>query len=224
MFFVTKRLPEICGTLEQLVTTVRIVFPRNDQKLSAWLRVRSPFSYNVLHVIRRWNVSQIATLTGHLQSRPRSVYVSELKTLIRLIYRPIVILDAVDADRHIPLIVNKLYRLMYAKDDGVVFTGKQTKTIHNLSYQYKEVSCGVRYALYPLFMKLLCDNGKWYDYDTFFTAHRQKMDEFLDIKEEDRIIPPNGTIGVSIPTTRHSSESLRQQAVQKFKIETKTPH
>ncbi|MDR1468994.1 MAG: hypothetical protein LBT00_06845 [Spirochaetaceae bacterium] len=132
-------------------------------------------------------MSQIAAITGRLQNHPRDVYISDLKKLTQLIYRPIIILDAVDADRHIPLIVNKLYRLIYSEDD-VVFSEKQKKTIQNLTRQYGEVCGGVRYALYPLLMKLLCD--KWYDYDTFFTEHRQKIYAFLDIKKGDSVIPP----------------------------------
>jgi hypothetical protein len=187
-FFVTKRLPEVCGVLEQLITTARIILPRNDQNRSMWLRVHSPFSYNVLNVIRHWNISRIASLTGHLQNHPRNVYISELKKLTQLIYRPIIILDAVDTDRHIPGMVNKVYRLIYAGGGGVVFTGKQKKTIQDLTYQYGEVSGGVRYALYPLLMKLLCVT--WYDYETFFTEHRQRIYDFLDIKKGDCIIPP----------------------------------
>jgi hypothetical protein len=187
-FFVTKRLPEVCGVLEQLVTTARIILPRNDQNRSAWLRVHSPFSYNVLNVIRRWNISRIANLTGRLQSHPHGVYISDLKKLTQLIYRPIVILDAVDAERHIPVMVNKVYQLIYAEGDGVAFTGKQKKTIQNLTCQYGDVSGGVRYALYPLLMKLVC--VKWYDYKTFFTEHRQRIYDFLDIKKGDCVIPP----------------------------------
>jgi hypothetical protein len=190
-FFVTRRLPEVCGALEQLITTVRIVFPRNDQDRSAWVRVHSPFSYNVLNVIRHWNISQISSLTGRLLNHPRSVYISELKQLTQLIYRPIVILDAVDADRHIPVMVNKVYRLIYAEGDGIAFTEKRKKTLQNLTYLYGEVSGGVRYALYPLLMKLLC--AKWYDYETFFTKHRQRIYEFLDIKKGDCVIPPGWT-------------------------------
>jgi hypothetical protein len=187
-FFVTKRLPEICDVLEQLITTARIILPRNDQDRSAWLRVHSPFSYNVLNVLRRWNISRIASLTGRLQNHPRNVYISELKKLTQLIYRTIVILDAVDADRHIPVMVNKVYRLIYAEGEGIAFTGKQKKTIQNLTYQYGKVSGRVRYALYPLLMKLLC--AEWYDYETFFREHRQRIYDFLDIKKGDCVIPP----------------------------------
>jgi hypothetical protein len=40
-------------------------------------------------------------------------------------------------------------------------------------------------------MKLLC--AKWYDYETFFTEHRQRIYEFLDIKKGDCVIPPRWT-------------------------------
>jgi hypothetical protein len=187
-FFVTKRLPEVCNALERLITTVRLIFPRNNRARNVWLRVHSPFSYSVLNVIRHWNIARIAGLIGRLQAHPRGVYISDLKKLTRLIYRPIVILDAVDPSRHIPLIAGTLSRLIYAGDAGSAFAKKQKKLIQNVTCQYEEVSGGVCYALYPLLMKLLSD--KWYDYDTFWTELREKIHVFLDIKKGDCVIPP----------------------------------
>jgi hypothetical protein len=187
-FFVMKRLTEIYGALEQLVTTVRIVFPRNDQGRSEWLRVHSPFSYNVMNVIRHWNISRIAVLIGRLQSRPREVYISELKILMQLIYRPIVILEAVDAEEHIPIIVNKLSWFIYAGDDSASFNAKEKKMLQDLTRLYSAVTYGVHFALHPLLMKLLCN--KRCNYDDFFIEYRRLIYDFLNVKKEDCVIPP----------------------------------
>jgi hypothetical protein len=187
-FFVTKRLPEIYDTIEQLVSAVRIIFPRNDQNRNEKLREYSVFSYNVLNVIRHWNIARIATLIGHFQQYSRNVYITDLKPLTRLIYRPIIILDAVNAGQHIPIILRNLYGLILAKTGKPVLTKKQEKIIQDLTYQYEKISREICYELYPLLMKMLCH--KWHDYNTFFTGYHEKICEFLEIQESQCIIPP----------------------------------
>jgi hypothetical protein len=185
-FFVTKRFPEICDTLEQMVTAVRIIFPRSDHSKNAKLRQSSPFSYKVLDVIRRWDISHIASKVGFLQNRSRSIYVSDLEHLVRMIYRPIFILDAVDTDTHFPFVLNKLYQY-FAKDNGAHSSNEREQTIARITYLYEKVSREICYILYPLLMKMVCKT--WCDYSTFLVEHRQKIYQFLNLNEENCITP-----------------------------------
>jgi hypothetical protein len=184
-YFVAKRLPKIYNTLEQLVTTVRLIFPRSDQGKNTRLREESLFAYKALNVIRRWNIARIASVIGFLQNHPSNVYLSDLKQLARLIYRPLFILDAVDADEHIPFILAQLYRLALSKDGGNEEWKKNSETVMRL---YEEVTREIGYMLYPLLMNMVCK--KWCNYATLLTEHRQKIYAFLELKEEDCIVPP----------------------------------
>jgi hypothetical protein len=105
-FFVMKRLPAICGELERFVTAVRLMCPRCDRAWNDKLRVDSPLAYQVLDVIRRWNISRIARAVGGIQNRPGDVLVSDLEQLVRWIYRPFLILGAIGANECFPAILN----------------------------------------------------------------------------------------------------------------------
>jgi hypothetical protein len=208
-YFVSKRLPKICDTLEQLISAVRIIFPRNNLTKNARLREYSFFSYKVLNVIRHWNISRIAALTGFLQNHAGNVYLSDLKHLIRLIYQPIFILDAVDADEHMPFILNNLYRQFPQNDEN---NKARKKNIEIVTQLYREMSREICYALYPLLMKLTCK--KWYDYGTFMTDHRQEVYAFLEIKETDCIIPPEKFDNVLLGTDDIKSTGGAETAVK----------
>jgi hypothetical protein len=187
-FFVTKRLPEMCGTLEQLISAVRIIFPHSNQGENTLLQEYSSFSYKVLNVIRHWNISRIASMIGILQNHANNVYVFDLKHLLRLIYQPIFILDAVDADEYFPFILGNLYLPVSPKDGNAEKNKVSKKTIETVTQLYREVSRKICYVMHPLLMKLTCK--KWYDYSTFITEHRQEIYDFLEIKETDCVIPP----------------------------------
>lgn len=187
-FFVTKRLPEICDTLEQLITAVRLIFPRNDHEKNTNLCKHSPFSYNVLDVIRRWNISRITTRVGLLQSHSRNISISHLAQLLRLIYRPIFILHSVDADKHFPFILDNLYRQFTVGSSRAVNSAAREQTFKRITYLYEEVTREICYALYPLLMKMFCK--KWCNYDTFIIDYSLKIYQFLGIKEGECIIPP----------------------------------
>jgi hypothetical protein len=212
-YFIVKRLPKICDMLEQLISAVRIIFPRNNLNKNTTLQKHSSFSYKVLNVIRHWNISRIAAMTGFLQNHAGNVYLSDLRHLIRLIYQPIFILDAVDADGHMPFILKDLYRQFPPKDDTAESNKARKKNIETVTRLYKEVSHEICYVLYPLLMKLACK--KWYNYSTFMTDHRQEVYAFLEIKETDCVVLPErfGIASAKTDDTQSEEKKAEPEAV-----------
>jgi hypothetical protein len=186
-YFVQKRMPLIYETLEQLVTTVRILLPRNNHKRSSLLRETSPFSFNVLNVIRHWDLGKISNSLSKMQFAPKNVYVSDFRDILRAVYRPIMILDAIKPDEHCKLIITNLYYAIYA-EAAYYSIPSRDEIILTFTILIKRLNEEVRYFLYPLLLKVLC--RRYEPYDTFFVNRKFEIGNFLEMKPEDRIVPP----------------------------------
>jgi len=73
--FVTRRMNVYYTKIEQLVTSTRGLFPRNNARRSERLKKTAPFVFAVLDTIRYWNIERIGTDLANIQSHPRSVRV-----------------------------------------------------------------------------------------------------------------------------------------------------
>ena len=202
--FINKRLAEHCRVIEEFVTAVRLIFPRNNLARSERLRALSPFAYNVLNVIRHWNMTKIMSDYGRLKSRSKEIYMSDLREILRHIYRPIFILDLVDAEKHLQFVINKLFRVILEEGAGGAKGVQREETTRRFVFLFSSIKTGVRYYLYPLLMKLLC--RRWCEYDIFFLRYQREILAFLALKESDRLIPPVIVGSEDEATDEHNAE------------------
>ncbi|MDR3248577.1 MAG: hypothetical protein LBT39_07310, partial [Treponema sp.] len=184
--FINKKLNIYYKKIEMLVTSVRTLFPRNNSKRNEKLRRVGPVSYNILDMLRFWNLEQIAADIARVQARPRNVKISELSEILKAIYRPLFILEQMDTDVHIKGAFKLLYKILYLEnpmDAKEKFQG----LIRDALTSFHDVRRDLHYYLYPLLMKLLSD--RYLSYETFFSARRNRFMDFIGASEADRMNP-----------------------------------
>ncbi|HOM24183.1 MAG TPA: hypothetical protein PK292_10285 [Termitinemataceae bacterium] len=185
--FVTERMNEYYSKLEALVTAVRSLLPRNNVHRNEAFRLRYPFAYQVMDTLRYWNIELITSELGRLQAHPRTVQVSDFSDILKAFYRPIILLEQLDIEHHVKPLFKILYTFLYQENPQEA-QQKHQAMVRKALVNYPLVMKNIRYLLYPLLMKLLSD--RWFDYEDFFKWRKNRIYHFLQIKESDRLSPP----------------------------------
>jgi hypothetical protein len=185
-WFVNGNLNEYYKKLEHLVTATRLLFPRTNAELSDKLRKASQTAFRILNTIRLWKLDVISSEIGRLQTRPRNVMVKDFERLLREIYRPLCILDKLDAEKDVRKAFNKLYEVLFIENPTENVENRQTRITEALnSWQY--VRFKLHYLLYPLLMKTI---GEYFqEYELFFLDNEKNYLSFLGLTESDQIYP-----------------------------------
>ncbi|MDR3161402.1 MAG: hypothetical protein LBU28_07300 [Spirochaetaceae bacterium] len=185
-FFVKRRLDDYYDQIESLVTSVRVLFPRNNVRRNERLRKLSPFAFNILNTIRYWDIERIASEMSRIQVHPRSVTVGDLSDLLRAVYKPIFILEELDMEAHIKEAYKLLYRVLYT-EDPVEAKERYQELIKISLNSLAVIRKSIRFRLYPLLLKLLSD--RFLSYGEFFTERKNRFMAFLGVGEENQISP-----------------------------------
>jgi hypothetical protein len=184
--FINRKIDRYYKTLEQLVTSVRTLFPRNNMKRNEKLKRISPFSYNVLNTLRYWNLEKVASDMAKIQSHPRNVTISEFTGILKAVYRPLFILESLKLDDHIKAAFKMLYKILYIEDPKDAKERAQG-LIREALTALNDVRQDIHYYLYPLLMKLLSD--RFIPYESFFSARRNRFMDFIEAGAADQIDP-----------------------------------
>jgi hypothetical protein len=191
--FVTKRLGEYYKRIEQLVISTRTLFPRNNAKRSERLKKVSPFFYSVLDTIRYWDIEHITSEMSKIQSHPRSAKISEFADILRVIYRPLFILEQLNMETHIKGAYKLLYKILYI-ENPIDSKEKSQELIRTALSSFTVIRKEVHFLLYPLLMKLISD--RWFSYERFFIERRNRFMALLKVTGLDRInIPTEEEVG-----------------------------
>ena len=185
--FVTRRLNEYYRHIEQLVTSTRTLFPRNNMKRSERLKKTSPFIFSILDTIRYWNIERITTDMAKIQAHPRTAKISEFSDILKAVYKPLFILEKLNTETDIKEAYILLYKLLYLENPGEAKTKYQELVKKSLS-SFIRIRKDVHYLLYPLLMKLLSD--QWFPYEQFFIQRRRRFMSFLKVSAADQINVP----------------------------------
>ncbi|MDR3191819.1 MAG: hypothetical protein LBT87_02000 [Treponema sp.] len=185
-YFINKGIDENYRWIEELVTSARTLFPRNNAKRNEKLKRISPPAYAILDVFRYWNIEKIAGEIAKVQNHPRSVKVVELSDFLKAVYRPLFVLERQDLETHIKESFKLLYRLLYI-ESPIEAKEKYQELIRSALVAFSQIRRDVQYFLYPLLLKLLSD--RWLPYDTFFIDRRHRYMAFLELTEADQLNP-----------------------------------
>ena len=184
--FVSRRMTEYYKKIESLVVSTRLMFPRNNLKRNERMKKSSPLVYAILDVIRYWNIEKISADIARIQSRPKSIKVSDFAEILRSIYRPLYILDLLDPDAHIRGAYKILYKLLYI-ENPIEAQNKYQELIRTTLSAFFEVRRDIHFMLYPLLMKTL--SAKFVFYERFFIERKNRLMAFLNVTENDQINP-----------------------------------
>jgi hypothetical protein len=182
--FVTKRMDEYYEKIEQLVTSTRTLFPRNNMKRNERMKRVSPFVFTVLNTLRGWNIETISTNLANLQASPRTAKTGDFAEILKLIYKPLFVLEQMDMEEHIKSAFKLLYKVLYL-DNPREAREKSQDLIRIALAAFTYVRRNVHYCLYPMLMKLVSD--RWFPYERFFVDRRRRIMAFLGVTEQDQI-------------------------------------
>jgi len=184
--FVTRRMNSFYKRIELLVTAVRSLLPRNNQKRNEQFKKISPFAFAVMDTIRYWNIEKISSELTRIQTRPRSVKTSDFIEIIRNVYRPLYILERLEPETHIKESFKTLYKYL-SQNSANDAKEKHQRIIRAATASYGIIYQDIRFQLYPLLMKMV--SHCWLPYETFFQERKNRISAFLQVTEANRIIP-----------------------------------
>ena len=184
--FVNRRMNVYYSKVEQLVTSTRSLFPRNNARRTERLKKTSPFVLAILDTIRYWNIERIDGDLAKIQAHPRSAKVSEFADILRAIYKPLFILGKLDMDTHIKGAYKLLYKLICI-ENPMEPKEKNQDLIRIALSSFADIRREVHFGLYPLLMKFISD--RWFPYERLFTDRRQRFISFIDASENDQVQP-----------------------------------
>jgi len=212
--FVTKRMNEYYNRIERLVTSTRNLFPQNNIKRNTQLKRSSIFVYKILDVLRSWNIEQIASDIAELQSHPRNVRVTDFALILREVFKPLFILDDLDAES-LKTAFKLVYKILYI-ESPMNAKEKYQEIIRNIITFIADIRRNVQFGLYPLLMKLISD--RFIPYERFFIERRRRYMAFLNVTEVIQLnsadLSPQQLEGLDVETLQKnlSEEADEQQA------------
>jgi hypothetical protein len=185
--FVTERMSEYYKHIENLVVSTRSLFPRNNMSRNERLKKVSIFVYILLDTIRRWDIERISADLTRLQAQPRNVKSSDFSDILRCIYRPLFIIEKLELESHIAESYKLIYKIDFIENPQENNKKNLTALVHTSLTSLRIIRKDIRFLLYPLLMKLLSD--RWFSYETFFTARRNRYLAFIGASDKDQLSP-----------------------------------
>jgi hypothetical protein len=184
-WFVKILLNEYYEKLENLVTSTRLIFPRNNTDLSKCVRTASKTAFKILDTLRQWKLDVIISEISRVQARPRNVFVKDFETMLLRIYAPIYILENLDVEKDIKAAFSVLCEIASKENfkEEKIMQNKIAEALSSYSYVFNDL----RRLLYPLLMKTIA--SYYQDYELFFYENYESYKKFLGLNESDQIIP-----------------------------------
>jgi hypothetical protein len=212
--FINKRMDEYYKKIEVLVVSTRTMFPRNNLKRNEQIKKASPFTYNILDTIRYWNIERITSDLARLRAHPRHVKVGDLADILRVIYKPLFILEKLKVEVHIKGALKLLYKYLYIENP--MGATKYQELIRVALGAYISICKDVHYLLYPLLLKLV--SNRWLPYEAFFSVRKNRIMAFLGVTEAEQIPPADILVKLKETPTEDpvaENNSLEEQPSEK---------
>jgi hypothetical protein len=214
--FTNVRMGAYFKKIELLVNAARALLPRNNARRSERFKKASPYYFSILDVIRYWDIERIDAELIKLRAQPKATAL-EFAEILRLIYRPLFILDKLSMDNHIKGAFKVLYKVVIADDPAEPKDRIQSITRTALS-SYSDIKLEVHFGLYPLLMKYISD--RWFPYEMLFVERRRRFMSFLSLNEDAQIQPmdPNAiqveSADLDTPEEGSSAENAEAEAAE----------
>ena len=181
--FVTTRMNEYYKKIENLVSSARNLFPKNNAKRNNQLKRASPFVFKIMDILRSWNIEQLASNLADLQAHPRSIRGANFTEVLRGIYRPLFILDDLNIE-DMKTAFKLVYKILYL-ESPMDAKEKYQDIIRNILISLADIRRNVQFGLYPLLMKLI--SNRVIIYDRFFIERRRRFMAFLNVTEAEQL-------------------------------------
>ncbi len=173
-------------SLENLVLAVRGMTSRQHKNALQSLR-RIPLFYNILRILREWDVEAIGRELEILQKTPQQLTFVRLGHLAQLVMRPFILLERLDPAAHLQAALVKMYDLsrMY------LTTEKDLERLRKYYVVARDelplIFPRLKTHLYPVLIKLL--GNDFLEEEAFYSKHRTQILEFLDVPDQEILHP-----------------------------------
>ncbi|MCL2832846.1 MAG: hypothetical protein FWD78_06730 [Treponema sp.] len=215
--FITTRMKEYYRQLELATVSTRSMFPRNNIRRNERMKKTAPMAFAVLDTIRYWNIEKISSEMARLQARPRNVRVADCAEIIRMVYRPLFILEKMDMEAHIRTAYKILYKALYI-ENPMDAQNKFQDQIRTALSSFADVRRDVHFLMYPILMKSI--SSKFYTYEQFFTEQRKRIMAFLKVSETDQIDPTQSIVPVNTESANTPPPEDELTVIEEEKEET----
>lgn len=184
--FIMEILPEYCSHIEKLVISAKRLLPRSINGEEPPLKQVSPISFEVLNLIKSWDLKTLSNELNMLQKNPRLVTVLQMKPIMRLIYTiPMKLYYINDAT------ISTAFQTAYK----VLSTNKSLEVKFNPGLVAKDgilewstVRDRVLRGLYPLLLRLC--SPILLTYQELMTQNFSRVKAFLVLGKGDFVKPP----------------------------------
>ena len=181
--FVTLRMNEYFNKIEKMVHAARGLFPKSNIKRNNQLKRASPIVYRILETIRGWNVEALSKNIAELQAHPRAVTVPDFSDILRIIYKPLFVLEGIKIEE-IKAAFRLIFKILFIESPTDA-KEKYQDVIRNIIASLIDIRKNVHFGLYPMLMKLISD--RFIDYERFFIERRRRFIAFLNISETEQL-------------------------------------
>jgi len=183
--FITVRLNEYFNKIEKMVNAARGLFPKNNTKRNNQLKRASPFVYKLLEVLRSWDIESLSKNIAELQAHPRSVILTEFADILRIVYKPLFIIEELNLE-NIKTAFKLIYKILYI-ESPMEAKEKYQEIIRNIIASIVDIRRNVLFGFYPILMKLISD--RFIIYERFFIERRRRFMAFLNVTEANQLNP-----------------------------------
>jgi hypothetical protein len=190
--FVSSRIPAYYKKIEQLVSSTRGIFPRNNAKRGDLLKKASPYFLSILDAIRYWDIERIDEEITKIQTKHRPASAFDFAEIMRNIYRPLFILEKLNMETHIKGAYKLLYKVICMEEPAEP-KEKAQALIRSALAAFTDIRHEIHFGLYPLLMKYISD--RWFPYEQLFIERRRRFMSFLGLTEYDQIKPLDESSG-----------------------------
>ena len=181
--FVTARMNEYYSKIEKMVNAVRSLFPKSNTKRNNQLKRASALVYKIMDILRSWNIEGLSKDIAELQAHPRSVTVTDFSDILRLIYKPLFMIDELNLE-HIKSAFKLIYKILYI-ESPMEAKDRYQEIIRNIIASLVDIRKNVHFGMYPLLMKLISD--RFINYERFFIERRRRFMAFIIVNENDQL-------------------------------------
>jgi hypothetical protein len=181
--FVVAKMEDYFLSLNKLVNKVRLILPRNNTSRNKKFKQYYPFAFSILDTIRYWNIEKISSSLARLQTHPRAVVVSDFAEIIKEFYRPLVILEMLDAEEHIAKAVSKLDYMLEDESDNHI----TLNTSNEIVSLFDTINEDICWRLYPFLLKFT--SNTYIPYDSFFNECKEEIRGFVGVTSGEIIQP-----------------------------------
>ncbi|GEM_PF-5279097 len=173
-------------SLENLTLAVRGLTAKQHKNALQSLR-RTPLYYDLLRIIREWDVEGIGRFLTTFQRDPGNLNFSGCAKLALQVLRPFFILSSLDPVTHIQAALAKLYDLAKIYLTTSLDMERLRKYYAVARDEVPHVFPKLKNHMYPILVKNLA--SEYMGAPEFFAKYRTKVLEFLDIPESEILSP-----------------------------------